>query len=51
MGPTIQRGIIQRPVQQKPQSAPIDPIAENVLHFKGNATVKYNSAKPGSEQE
>ena len=35
MGPTIQRGIIQCPVQQKPQSAPIDPISKNVLHLRG----------------
>ena len=34
MGPTIQRGVIQCPVQQKPQSVAAESISKNVLHLR-----------------
>ena len=35
MGPTIQQGVIQHPVQQKPQLVAINTISKNVLHLRG----------------
>ena len=49
MGPTIQQGVIQHPVQQKPQSVAIDPISKNVLHLRG--TQQSSSTVQNQDQD